>query len=119
VRRGEIWTVAGGTDYAGKPRPALIVQDDRFPESDSITVCILTTNLREAPLVRIPVVPDNRNGLREPSQVMIDKISSVRKSKVGFRIGALAREDMLRVDRSLVVFLGLTAGSLNPPLADE
>jgi mRNA interferase MazF len=64
MRRGDIWTVSGGKDYAGKPRPVVIVQDDSFDATDSITVCAFTTDPTEAPLFRLPVEPNARNGLR-------------------------------------------------------
>jgi mRNA-degrading endonuclease toxin of MazEF toxin-antitoxin module len=65
MRRGEIWTVSGGKDYAGKPRPAVILQDDRFDGTASITICAFTTDETEAPLFRLPVEPNERNGLRD------------------------------------------------------
>ena len=64
MRRGEIWTVAGGKDYAGKPRPVVIVQDDSFDATDSIMICAFTTDATDAPLFRLPVQPNERNGLR-------------------------------------------------------
>ena len=75
MSRGEVWTVAGGGDYAGKPRPAVIVQDDRFDATASVTVCVFTTNPADVPLVRPLIEPNERNGLREPSRIMIDKIT--------------------------------------------
>ena len=109
MRRGEIWTLAGGKDYAGKPRPVVIVQDDRFDRTASITVCALTTNSADAPLLRIPVVPSATNGLRLPCRMMVDKITTVPKSKLGTRVGRLAEEDMVRFNRSIVIFLGIAA----------
>ena len=64
MRRGDIWTVAGGKDHAGKPRPAVIVQDDSFDATPSITICAFTTDEAEAPLFRLSVAPNERNGLR-------------------------------------------------------
>jgi mRNA interferase MazF len=107
MRRGEIWTVAGGRDYAGKPRPVVIVQDDSFDATDSITVCAFTTDPTEAPLFRLPVEPNERNGLRSLSRLMVDKITTVPKSKVGERIGRLDEEDVVRLNRAAMVFLGL------------
>ena len=77
MKRGEIWTVAGGKDYAGKPRAVVIVQDDNFDATDSITVCAFTTDPTDAPLFRLPVEPTERNGLRSPSRLMVDKITTV------------------------------------------
>lgn len=109
MRRGEIWTVAGGKDYAGKPRPAVIVQDDAFDATDSITVCAFTTDRTQAPLFRQPVEPNEANGLRAPCRMMVDKITTVPKSKIGSRVGRLDDEDVLRLNRAVVVFLGLAA----------
>ncbi len=111
MRRGDIWTVAGGKGYAGKPRPVVVVQDDNFDATDSITICAFTTDETEAPLFRLPVDPSPRNGLRMTCRMMVDKITTVPKSKVGARIGRLADEDILRLNRSLAVFLGLAASS--------
>jgi mRNA interferase MazF len=107
VRRGEVWTAAAGSGYAGKPRPVVIVQDDRFDATDSVTICAFTTDPTEAPLFRLLVAPTEQNGLNEPSGLMIDKLTTVRRVKLGERIGRLADEDMVRLDRAVVVFLGL------------
>lgn len=107
MRRGEVWTVSGGRDYAGKPRPIAIVQDDSFDATDSITVCAFTTDPTDAPLFRLPVEPNERNGLRSPSRLMVDKITTVPKSKVGVRIGRLDDEDVVRLNQAVMVFLGL------------
>src|SRR5882672_2644101 len=108
MRRGDIWTVAGGQDYAGKPRPVVIVQDDAFDATNSITICVFTTDPAEAPLFRLPIEPNERNGLRSTCCLMVDKITTVPKSKVGTRIGRLDDEDILRLNRAVLVFLGLT-----------
>ena len=110
MRRGEIWTVAGGNDYAGKPRPAVIVQDDSFDATRSITICAFTTDPTEAPLFRILVEPNEQNGLRALSRLMVDKLTTVPKEKLGERVGQLADEDILRLNQAILVFLGL-AGS--------
>ena len=107
MKRAEVWTVAGGPDYVGKPRPAVIVQDDRFEGTASITVCPFTTHLVEAPLIRLAVDPTKQNGLLTVSHVMVDKITTVAKSKLQKRVGRLAKEDMIRVNRAVLVFLGL------------
>jgi mRNA interferase MazF len=109
VRRGEIWTVSGGQDYAGKPRPAVILQDDSFDATSSITICAFTTDPTEAPLFRVAVAPSERNGLRTPCRLMVDKITTVPKSKIGALIGRLDDEDVVRVNQAVLVFLGLAA----------
>jgi mRNA interferase MazF len=107
VKRGEIWTVAGGKDYAGKPRPALILQDDSFDMTDSITICAFTTDPTDAPLFRLVVEPSKSNGLRAVCRLMVDKITTVPRSRIGKRIGRLADEDIMRLNRAALVFLGI------------
>lgn len=107
MKRGEIWIVAGGPDYAAKPRPAAVVQDDAFDATASITVCPFTSLTTSAPLLRLPVEPSAKNGLQVASQLMIDKITTVSKTKLQKRIGHLADEDVIRLNRALLVFLGL------------
>ena len=107
MRRGDIWTVAGGKDYAGKARPVVILQDDSFDGTESITICAFTTDDTDAPLFRLPVEPNERNGLRIPCHLMVDKVTTVPKSKVGAPIGRLDDEDILRLNRAVLVFLGL------------
>jgi mRNA interferase MazF len=109
MKRAEIWTVAGGPDYAGKPRPAVILQDDAFAGTASITLCPFTPQLVEAPLIRLAIEPTKQNGLNAASHVMVDKITTVAKSKLEKRVGRLAEEDMIRVNRAVLVFLGLAA----------
>jgi len=108
LRRGEIWSAAGGPGYVGKPRPVVIVQDDRFDATESVTVCPFTTDPTDAPLLRQLVEPNDLNGLQEPSRLMVDKLATVRRSRLGRRIGGLADEDMVRLGRAMVVFLGLS-----------
>jgi len=107
MKRGDIWTVAGGKGHAGKPRPAVIVQDDSFDATGSITLCAFTTDETEAPLLRLSVEPNERNGLRRTCRLMVDKITTVPKSKVGERLGRLDDEDMVRLNQAVMVFLGL------------
>jgi mRNA interferase MazF len=107
MRRGDIWTVSGGKGYAGKPRPVAVLQDDRFDVTDSITICALTTDETEAPLFRLAVEPSERNGLRATCRLMVDKITTVPKSKVGAHVGRLDDEDILRLNQAMIVFLGL------------
>ncbi len=107
MRRGEIWTVAGGKDYAGKPRPVVIVQDDSFDGTDSLTICAFTTDATEAPLLRLTVEPNDRNGLRLTCRLMVDKITTIPKAKVGTHVGRLDDEDLVRLNQAMMVFLGL------------
>ncbi len=110
MKRGEIWTVAGGPDYAGKPRPVVILQDDRFDATSSVTICAFTTNPTDAPLFRLLVQPSDRNRLRAPSRLMVDKLTTVPKAKIGAKVGHLDDEDQVRLNRSILVFLGLAGG---------
>jgi mRNA interferase MazF len=110
VRRGQIWTIAGGADYTGKPRPAVIIQDDRF-DTDSITVCPFTTDPTDAPLFRIPVIPNDRNGLATESRLMVDKVTTTRRARLGEQVGELDDADIVRLNRALIVFLGIAAAT--------
>ena len=107
MKRGEIWTVSGASGYAGKPRPAVIVQGDDFAELSSLTICGFTTDHTDAPLARPEVRPSERNGLRETCRLMVDKLMTAPKSKFGEKIGRLDDEDVGRLNQALIVFLGL------------
>ena len=107
MNRGDIWTVSGGPDYAGKPRPVVIVQGEDFEVIDSITICPFTTDPMDLPLFRLEILPTTTNGLRTSSRIMIDKVSTVPKTKLGGRIGRLSDADVVRVNRALLVFLGI------------
>ncbi|MGX7707948.1 type II toxin-antitoxin system PemK/MazF family toxin [Methylobacterium sp. Gmos1] len=111
MTRGDIWTVSGGKDYAGKPRPAVILQDDAFAATDSVTICAFTTDSTDAPLFRLPITPNHGNGLRAPCRLMVDKITTVPRHKIGNLVGRLDPSDMKRLDEAVLVFLGL-AGAL-------
>ncbi len=108
MKRAEVWTVAGGPDYAGKPRPAVILQDDAFRSTASVTVCPFTTYLVEAPLIRLPIMPTKQNGLSSASQLMVDKVTTVTKAKLQKRVGKLTEGDMTRLSHAVLVFLGLS-----------
>lgn len=105
MRRGDLVTVALQGDL-GKPRPALIIQSDLFDAHPSVTILPVTSELRDAPLLRILVNPNESNGLAKPSQVMVDKPQSISREKIGKPIGRLDDETMLAVNRALAVFLG-------------
>lgn len=107
MKRGEIWTMAGGKDYAGKPRPVVILQNNRFDKTQSITVCPLTTDPADATLLRILVQPTQSNGLRDISRIMVDKITTVPKSKIRAHVGQLENDNMMLLNRALLVFLGI------------
>ena len=108
MRRGEVWTVADdGGDYAGKPGSCVIVQDDKFGDTASVTVCPLTTDPTDAPLFRVPIDPTGENGLDSTSRLMVDKITTVRRIRIGERAGRLDHGDMVRLDRAILGFMGL------------
>ncbi|QDP96494.1 type II toxin-antitoxin system PemK/MazF family toxin [Microlunatus elymi] len=106
MNRGELWTVAGGV-YASKPRPALIVQDEVFDATASVTVAPLTSTLTDAPLLRIRIGPSALSGLERDSEVMIDKLTTVRRTSVANRLGRLTAEQLTEVERAMMAFLGL------------
>ena len=108
MRRGDIVTVAGGV-YASKPRPAFVVQDDRFDATDSVTVCPFTTTKVDAPLLRVPVAADETNGLGQDSYLMVDKITTVRRSNARTVLGRLEATTLVEFERRLLVFLGFGA----------
>jgi mRNA interferase MazF len=106
VRRGDLVTVALQGDY-GKPRPALVVQADQFAELGSVVILPITSTLVDAPLLRLPVEPSSDNGLRAPSQIMLDKPMTVKADKIGPSFGQLDDATMVSVNRLLALFLGL------------
>ena len=107
MKRGEIWTVAGGPDYAGKPRPCVIIQNDAFNETTSITVCSITSDPTESPTIRLAIEPAKDNGLERMSRLMADKVTTVPKSKLGKKIGQLNSSDLQKLNQSVIIFLGL------------
>lgn len=110
MRRAEVWTVSGGTDHPGRPRPAVIVQDDRF-DTDSVTICPFTTDPTEAPLFRLSIAPSPTNGLRDPSHLMVDKLTTVRRARLGDQLGMLDDADIVRLKRAMVIFLGIAVSA--------
>ncbi len=107
MKRGEIWTAAAGSGYVGKPRPVVIIQSDAFDATDSVTVCPFTTNSADATMLRILVSPDEENHLSRECSVMVEKLSTFHRSKLGQRIGTLDDQYMRELQSALVVFLGL------------
>jgi mRNA interferase MazF len=105
--RGEIWTVSGGGDYTGKPRPAVIIQASAFDATASVTICAFTTDATDAPLFRLAIEPDPTNNLRTASRLMVDKITTIPRSKLGTRQGALIPADLTRLNRAIMIVLGL------------
>jgi mRNA interferase MazF len=107
MKRGDVVTVAAPGDY-GKPRPAVIVQTDAFPETHaSVVVCQLTSELSDAPDFRVAVEPDAANGLRARSQIMADKPVTVRRARIGQTIGRLDSADLRRLNTALAFVMGL------------
>jgi mRNA interferase MazF len=104
--RGDLITVALQGDY-GKPRPAVVIQSDLFDEHPSVTLLPLTSDLRDTPLFRITIEPSPENGLRQRSQIMVDKIHTVPRAKIGASLGRLSDDEQIAVNRSLMLFLGL------------
>ena len=106
MKRGDLVTIALQGDF-GKPRPALVVQSDLFDAHPSVTVLPVTGELRNAPLFRIQLEPDARNGLQKTSEIMVDKAQTVPRARIGEPFGHVTDEQMLAVNRSLAVFLGV------------
>ena len=107
MKRGEIWTVAGGPDYASKPRPCVIIQNDAYNETASITVCSITSDPTESPAFRMLIEATKENGLERMSRLMADKVTTVPKSKLGRKIGQLSILDLQKLNQSIIIFLGL------------
>jgi mRNA interferase MazF len=107
MKRSDIVTLAMKGPYTGKPRPAVILQSDFYGATDSLTLCLLTSDGTDTPLGRVPVAPTKQNSLKTPCFVMIDKLVTVPRDAVGKRIGKLDRETMIEIERSLALFLGL------------
>jgi mRNA interferase MazF len=105
MRRGDLVTVAMSGDF-GKPRSALVIQSDHFDATATVTVLLISSTLVDAPLIRLAVEPSAENGLRKPSQVMVDKAMTVRRDRVGAAFGRLEDDTMVAVNRSLALFLG-------------
>ncbi len=105
VKRGDIVTVSGGV-YATKPRPALVIQDDRFDATDSLTVCPFTTTDVPAPLLRVAVASDESNGLAQDSYLMVDKVTTIRRTNAHTVVGHLRPDILVEFERKLLVFLG-------------
>ena len=106
ARRGDLVTIALSGDF-GKPRPALILQADQFTGTATVTVLLVSSTLVEAPLLRVTVHPNAENGLRRPSQVMVDKAMTVKREKLGQVFGRIDSEALLQIERCLAVFLGI------------
>lgn len=106
MRRGDLVTVAAPGDY-GKPRPALVIQSDLFDELPSVTLCLVTSTLRDTPIFRITVDPSPSNGLQRVSQIQMDKVMTVARERIGGVIGRLDDATLLKVSRSLAVFFGI------------
>jgi mRNA interferase MazF len=107
MQRGDVVTIAAAGDY-GKPRPAVVVQTDALPENHaSVVVCQLTSELADAPDFRVTIEPKPENGLRLKSQVMADKPVTVRRDRIGQKIGRLGSQDMARLGIVLAFVFGL------------
>lgn len=106
MKRGEIWSVAGGV-YAAKPRPALIVQEDLFDQTASVTVAPFTSTLTDAPFLRIRIPRSDLAGLDRDSDIMVDKLTTVRRSNVHTRLGRVTSDQLVEVEQALMTFLGL------------
>ena len=109
MKRGEVWTQAGGPDYAGKPRPALIVQSDLLSQTESIVTCLFTTHDADEIPSRVAFAATAANGLYEDSDLMADKVMAIPRRKLGRRLGIVEPADMARVEQALLLVLGFEA----------
>jgi mRNA interferase MazF len=105
MKRGDIISIALQGDF-GKPRPALIIQSNQFNETMTVTVLLISSTLVDAPLIRLNVEPSNQNGLLKKSQIMVDKIMTVKRDKIGDILGSVEDKTLLEATRLLAVFLG-------------
>ena len=104
--RGDLVTITMQGDF-GKSRPALVIQADQFSQHSSATVLPITSTMVAAPLLRVAVQPSAENGLQKPSQVMVDKAMTVKREKIGSKLGRIDQAVLVEVDRCLAVFLGI------------
>ena len=107
MKRGDLITVAASGDY-GKRRPAIIVQSDYIPQTESILVALVTSDIADTPLYRLSLVPSDTNGLRAPSQIMIDKILAVPRAQCAGVIGRVDRESLKVLNQKLILIMGLS-----------
>ncbi len=109
MKRGDLVVVSAPGDF-GKPRPAVVIQSDIFNDTHaSILVCLVTSDTQNAPLFRIDIQPTTETGLRKPSQIMVDKIVALRRERISQQIGRISDETILRLNRSLALFVGLAS----------
>ena len=106
LKRGDIVTVAPPGDF-NKPRPALVLQQRVYPETEDVTIALITSDLSHAHHIRVSVEPDAQNGLRKQSEVMVDNVQTIRVQRIGSVIGSLDGATMNRVNAALMIFLGL------------
>lgn len=109
MKRGEVWTQAGGPGYAGKPRPALIVQSDLLSQTGSLVTCLFTTHDANAIPSRVGIAATAGNGLYEDSDLMADKVMAIPRNKLGRHLGVIDPADMARVEQTLLLVLGFEA----------
>jgi mRNA interferase MazF len=107
LKRGEIWTGADDEQFAGKPRPVVIIQNSHFDMLESVTICGFTSDPTDLALFRIAVEPSKLNGLQSPSRIMVDKILTIRQSRLGYQVGQLENRYLARLDQAIATFLGL------------
>ncbi len=108
MQRGDVVAVADRTgDYTGKPRPAVIVQSDLFGTLDSVTICPLTSTASDAPVIRLPIEPSPSLSLEHASWIAVDKVTTVRRNRIGASFGRLSPAEMQRLNGALAVFLGI------------
>jgi len=106
VKRGDLVIVSAPGDY-GKPRPAVVIQSDWLTATDSVLVALLTSTVADAPLYRLTIEPNDANGLKAPSQVMVDKILALPRAKCGKVIGRINESELIALNHMLSVIIGI------------
>ncbi len=106
MRRGDIIIVAPPSEF-GKPRPAVVIQADLAMDGETVTFLPITSDLEHFVKIRVPLMPDPMNGLRKPSEVMIERIQTMSLRRIGGIIGQIDRKTMNAVESALMVHLGL------------
>lgn len=109
LRRGEIWTAAGGRGgYAKTPRPGIIMRNDDFDNSESVTLIPLTSTEVDSP-TRVSIPADATSGIDHASYAMTDKIQTYRRNALGEHCGRLTSAQLVEVERAMLLYLGVGA----------
>jgi mRNA interferase MazF len=106
INRGEIWSVLW-TGLAGKPRPALVIQSEKYLLSQTDILALITTADGVQGELRLPIMADENNGLMSDGFICLDKLMAIPIDNLGERFGKVADETMREVDARLIKILGI------------